>query len=186
MKVGVLGGSFNPVHYGHLEICEKALKYFDEVWLMPCYNHQFDKDNISFDDRYRMIELILKDFNKRIKVSDFEKRKNKESATIDTMRKLKKEYPNYNFYWIIGSDILDEIHNWKDYKDLKKEVNFLVFEREEYEPRDLPKNFELKKEDISFKISSSGVRKKIREGKELDKYMPKEVADYIEDNKLYI
>lgn len=186
MKVGVLGGSFNPVHYGHLYIAQKVLPYVDEVWLMPCYHHPFGKENISFHHRYNMIKLALEELgNKRIKVSDFEKRKNKNSATIDTIKELEKTYHGCKFYWIIGSDVVSELKKWKNYRELMKKAKFLIVKRIGYEPEFIPKNSVYLKE-VKTSISSSEIRDRIRRGESVDGFLPDKVISYIEKNNLYL
>jgi len=191
MKIGIFGGSFNPVHYGHLEISKKALKYVDEVWIMPCYNHPFEKNNISFHHRYKMIEIALKELgNEKIKVSDFEYKKNKKSETINTLKKLGNEYPDYNFVWILGSDVLSEIKKWKNYRELIKKTRFLIIERPEFSLKNNSKSIpsglkSIGNIRISRTISSTLIRTKIKKGEDVKNLLPVGVADYIKKNELY-
>lgn len=187
MDIGVLGGSFNPIHYGHLEIAERSSKEVDELWVMPCYSHQFNKKNAPFEDRYKMIELAIEEVkNKKIKVSDFEKRKNKKSTTIDTIKKIRQEYPKKEFYWVIGSDLLSELENWKNYEELIKKAKFLIVKRYGYEIDSLPPNSDYIKDfEAKTKVSSTEIRKKIRENESLKGFLPNKVIGYIKERGLY-
>lgn len=100
-----MGFSANPPHFGHLEMARLVLnkKLADEIWLIPCFRHPFDKDLASAEHRWRMTKL-LEDKNKKAK--DIEIKQIKKNYTITTATKLKRKYPNYEFFWIIGSDIV--------------------------------------------------------------------------------
>jgi nicotinate-nucleotide adenylyltransferase len=185
LNIGILGGSFNPIHNGHLEIARYALekKVLDEVWFMPCKVHPLSKTVISENYRAEMIKLAIADI-KGARFSDFELKKSKTSYTFETMRELKSLYP-YNFYWIIGSDLLSQMNRWHGYKELQNEVDFLVFHREGY---DL-KNPGLKIKSLYTTIpdvSSTQIRNLIKEGKSLDSLVPKAVEEYIISQGLYL
>ena len=187
MKIGLFGGSFNPVHYGHLEISKKALKYVDEVWIMPCCNHPFRKNNISFHHRYKMIEIALKELgNEKIKVSDFEYKKNKKSETINTLKKLANEYPDYDFIWILGSDVLSEIKKWKNYDELMRKAVFLIVERPGFDMKNIPSNLKyIGNMNIKTAISSTKIREKIKNSENVNNLLPNGVINYIKKNELY-
>src|SRR5579862_1050382 len=120
MKIGILGGSFDPPHFGHLLIAQQVIEQagLDQVWLIPVFNtaaqHKiFQKKLSSSENRFFMSKLLE---NKKIKASDFEINKNKKSLTIETLKKLTKEYPEHTFYWILGSDRLPTFHLWDDWQ----------------------------------------------------------------------
>src|SRR3989344_8244194 len=107
MKIAVLGGSFNPPHYGHLMVASEVLKRgFDEVWLMPCFKHAEEKPEIPAKHRLAMTRIAVKTLqNKRIKASGLEIRfLKKTNYTADTVKLLKKRFPNDEFAWVFGSE----------------------------------------------------------------------------------
>src|SRR3989338_4780717 len=108
MKIAVLGGSFNPPHYGHLMVASEVLKRgFDEVWLMPCFKHAEEKPEIPAKHRLAMARIAVKTLkNKRIKASGLEIRfLRKKNYTADTAWFLKKRFPRHEFSWIFGAEL---------------------------------------------------------------------------------
>ena len=103
MKIGVLGGSFNPPHIGHLLLSVYALtiKDLDRVFVVPCFRHPFGKDLIDFKHRLKMCGLAFGDFKRHIKVSDIEKKLGDISRTLYTLKALKKKHKNHQFTYSI-------------------------------------------------------------------------------------
>lgn len=132
-KIGLLGGSFNPAHDGHLEISLAALDYLglDEVWwLVSPGNPLKDKSDMApYGERFSSAENIVND--KRIKVSDIEN-KLATKYTIDTLIKLKEKNPNHHFIWLMGADNLVQFNQWKDWQKIAKTVPFAIFNRPSY------------------------------------------------------
>jgi len=132
--IGVLGGSFNPAHIGHLEISLYAKKRMnlDKVfWLVSPQNPLKDnKDMMKFEDRLDLAKWIVKENQKtsEIIVSDIEKQIDT-IYTIDTIEKMKSLFPNTKFVWLMGSDNLYEIHKWKDWERLFRSVPIAVLKR---------------------------------------------------------
>ncbi len=132
LKVGLLGGSFNPPHVGHLHISELALKYIDldyVVWLISPHN-PLKKRNVyqPFDIRVKQCALLVEN-NEKIIISDYE-RKICNNYTVKTLISLKKEFPNWNFTWIMGADNLLSLHMWHEWHKLNLYANIAVFDRE--------------------------------------------------------
>lgn len=186
MKVGLFGGSFNPIHNEHIRIVKYTLekKLVDEVWMLPCRIHAFGKNLASEKDRMSMINLALKDIS-NAKICDIELKSEKISYTADTIRQLKKDY-THQFYFMIGYDILKDIHKWYKHRQLFNEVEFIAFKRNNYEFQKIP---EMKipyliewKEKV---VSSSLVREKVRKNEHLRNLVPEAVEKYILENKLY-
>ncbi|MCL2474327.1 MAG: nicotinate (nicotinamide) nucleotide adenylyltransferase [Alphaproteobacteria bacterium] len=132
--IGVLGGSFNPVHMGHLEISLYAKKIMglDRVfWLVSPHNPLKDmKDMMNFDDRLELARRLVEENqkNSEIFVSDIEKQINT-VYTIDTIEKMKWLFPDTKFVWLMGADNLMQIHKWKDWERLFHLVPMAVFKR---------------------------------------------------------
>jgi len=139
-KVLLFGGSFDPIHNGHLEIAKNAIKYthYDEVWFLVAALNPFKDKSTSFEHRVKMIELMIKPF-KKLKVCTIENKMPKPSYSIDTVKKLMKIYPKVEFGFLIGSDQIPKLNEWKDFDRLNQLVAFSVYQREGYqEPHKYP------------------------------------------------
>ncbi|OGQ04026.1 MAG: nicotinate (nicotinamide) nucleotide adenylyltransferase [Deltaproteobacteria bacterium RIFCSPLOWO2_01_44_7] len=172
-KIGILGGSFNPPHLGHVGICRYVLeqKKVDEVWVIPCFEHPFDKPLVSFDHRFKMCELTFKEFDDKAVVKDVEKQLGGKSFTLRTVQFLKKENPKLEFFLILGEDAAKEAKTWHQYDKLKKAVSWLIIPRGPESP--VPD------------VSATDIRKILQEGKNVGKYLPQLVYQYIVQNRLY-
>lgn len=125
MRIGVLGGSFNPPHEGHVYVSEVAMKRLrlDVVWWLVTPQNPFKKniDTLPFGERLELCQNITQD--SRIIVSDIENRC-KLYRTIDTARFLKKHYPHTDFVWLTGMDLVAEIPKWRNWTKLLDEIAF--------------------------------------------------------------
>ncbi|MDP1695885.1 MAG: nicotinate (nicotinamide) nucleotide adenylyltransferase [archaeon] len=185
MKIGLFGGSFNPVHNVHIFIAKSLIdkKLVDEVWFVPCKEHSFEKSLESFSHRANMINFAL-DGLKNLKICEVEKSAKGKSYTIDTLRKLRAIY-NHEFFIVVGADILGEINRWYCFDDLKREAKFIVFKRAGYQINNPGIN--MKEIDVrELNISSSMIRKLVAERISIKEFVPAGVEDYIHKNKLFI
>ena len=184
-KIGCLGFSANPPHLGHSEVARLFLrkKLVDEIWLIPCFAHPFNKELASVEHRWRMAKLLE---GKRIKVSDIEIARGGKSYTIDTVRELYVKYQDCEFSWIIGSDIVKtkSCKKWKDWGKLRELIDFLVIVRPGYEIKKLPTGF-IFAGRATKNISSTEIREKVRCGLPIDGLAPPAVKEYIEKHNLY-
>jgi nicotinate-nucleotide adenylyltransferase len=133
LKVACLGGSFNPIHNGHLALAKYLLheKGFDEVWLILAKQAPLkDITSVSFEDRLAMIALASESVN-HLKVCTIEKDMPSPSYTIDTVVKLQKEY-THTFSWVIGADQAKQFHQWKEADKLASLIPFYVINREDF------------------------------------------------------
>ena len=185
-KVALFGGSFNPIHNQHIKMIKKLSKskLIDEIWIIPCKKHAFNKDFALAKHRIKMINLAMKNLT-NVKICRVELNCRGTTYTIKTIGTLKSKY-SHRFFWIVGSDILYEIHKWKNYKELFKEIEFIVFKRAGY-PIKKVKNMRIFKVRVykANNISSTEVRKRAREGESLKNLVPYSVSKYIKQNKLY-
>lgn len=208
MKIGILGGSFNPVHLGHIRVAKDvmtALK-LDEVWFMCASFPPHKKDVPPYFHRYNMLKLALKNAPFFFP-SDLEIRK-KFIFTVDTLSYLNTIYgTQYSFYFLMGFDAFLEINTWKDWKKLFSLANFVIFNRQSSQENLknlLKKYFSLdvkysaaingylyKNRAIyqlkvkSLNISGSEIREMVKKGIDIYPLVTKEVSDYIEANNLY-
>jgi nicotinate-nucleotide adenylyltransferase len=200
-KIGVLGGAFNPPHFGHLKIAKFAQKKLklDKLIFIPAGIPPLKKSNLApAKDRLKMTSFLIEG-NKNFEVSDYEIKKKKKSYTIETISYLKRKFKNCQIFWIIGEDSLREIieEKWKGKLKVLDLANFVVFTRPNHKFRlkKLLKKFEKNKEIVLKKvilikkripISATKIREKIKKGENVEKFLPKKVLDYIKEKKLYV
>ena len=196
-KYGIFGGSFNPIHYGHLMICEyiKEEMGLDKVIFIPTGNPPHKDLGVSAEDRYEMVRLAISP-NPDFEISDIETTRVKLSYTVDTIRELKEIYKEEKLYFLIGLDSLFQLKTWKKIDDLSQEIEFVVALRPGYIDKEeiyneidfLRENFGTKINLIKtplYEISSTDLRDRIHEGKSLRYLIPKKVLDYIEESGFY-
>lgn len=196
-KYGIFGGSFNPIHYGHLMICEyiKEEMGLDKVIFIPTGNPPHKDLGVSAEDRYEMVRLAISP-NPDFEISDIETTRVNLSYTVDTIRELKKIYKEEKLYFLIGLDSLFQLKTWKKIGDLSQEIEFVVALRPGYIDKEeingeidfLRENFGTRINLIKtplYEISSTDLRDRIHEGKSLRYLIPKKVLDYIEESGFY-
>ena len=185
MKIGLLGGSFNPIHNGHLILAEKALHDLDldEIWFLPVGNHPLKKSNdlLDFDQRVELLELSLAE-NKKLKVSTRDRDQGDFNYTDKLMKNLYKEFPQDSFVFITGMDIIREIHRWHNYQWLMENVEFVVFTRPGIDSdRDRFERFS-NFEYIDMKpipISSTDIRNRISRGENIEGLVPDRILEKV-------
>lgn len=132
MKIGILGGTFNPIHFGHLHIAEEVLDCcgLDQIWFMPTCQppHKKLAAEVSFDHRLEMVELALAG-DPRFVACDLEGRRGGTSYSVETLEQLRREYPEDQFYFIMGLDSFAEIGSWKEYLRLFELAHLVVTAR---------------------------------------------------------
>lgn len=186
-QVGILGGNFNPVHLMHLIIADQVgqLLGLDEVRLMPEYlpPHVDAKKTIAPDHRLAMLELAVAD-NPRLKVEDIEIKRQGVSYTIETMKLLKEQNPDVDFYFIIGGDMVAYLPKWRQIDELIDLVQFVGVKRPNYS-QETP--YPIIWVDIpQMDLSSSEIRKKIAQGCSVRYFLPDPVLNYILEKGLYL
>ena len=136
MKIGIYGGSFNPIHFGHTGLAQWVIENtdLDEVWLMISPNNPLKDASVLADEQVRLQEAKeairrLGEEGKRILVSDFEFSLPRPNYTANTLRELKKQYPQHEFTLIIGEDNLEIFSKWKEYIYLLENFKILVYPR---------------------------------------------------------
>lgn len=188
MRIGLLGGTFNPIHNGHLNLAEEAKRTLklDKIIFIPAYipPHKGADNLIDAEVRFRMIELAIGgrgDFE----ILRYEIDKRQICYTIDTVEYLKDSYPeDTEIFFLIGADSLGELDTWKDIEELSKLCRFVVCDRPGFSK--ILKYPWLERIDITpIDVSSSQIRRRIREGRDITGLLPKAVEDYIRRNSLY-
>jgi len=189
IKIGLFGGSFDPIHHGHLIVAEWLLNELElnSVYFVPVYKHAFSKKSeiTPAQQRLEMVKLAVQDFE-NFEVSDFEISKKGISYTIDTVRFFKKKFPNARLFFFIGGDNLAEFHLWKDYQLLVELTTFVVYDRPGGQiPDHLPKEKFLFVKAPIIEISSTIIRQRCKAGKTVKSLIPLPVWQYIQQNHLY-
>ncbi len=193
MKIGILGGSFNPPHIGHMRIAKRAISQFslDKLLVIPCKTpvHKAVNDFASADDRLYMCKKTF-DFSSA-EILDIEIKSERESYTLYTLEELKRIYPNAELFFIIGCDMLFYFRKWYKYQELFELATFIVFARENDSDSAILEEiesltaqggkFQYIKSDETV-ISSSDIRENIKENRD---FLTEEVFSYIEENGLY-
>ncbi len=174
-KVGIFGGSFNPVHTGHIalanSLCEKA--GLDEVWLMVSPQNPFKKDAVDLlDDRLRL-EMVRKalEGEPRLKVSDYEFRLPKPSYTWHTLQALTDDYPDTTFTLLIGGDNWAVFDKWYRHDDILARYPIVVYPRRGSDVGEVPEGVTVVDTPL-LDISSTEIRRRIREGKSIEGMVP--------------
>ncbi len=190
MKIGLFFGSFNPIHSGHLIIANYLVEEsdLDELWLVISPHNPF-KERSSLADDYVRYEMVLRSVedHPKLKACNVEFDLPKPSYTIDTLTYLREEHPDNVFVLIMGGDNLGSLNKWKNYELILKNFSIYVYKRPDYELGDLAKNPNVKifEEAPLIEISSTFIRKLIKEGKSIRYWVTEETREIIESTGLY-
>lgn len=191
MKIGFLGGSFDPVHFGHLIAAQDVLEEFhlDRLLLVPAAQAPLKPNDIqsTAEDRLSMLRSAI-EWDHRLEISDYELLKGGISYTIDSVRHFRAQFPRDELFWIIGGDQLPLLHRWKEIGELAKLIEFIFLERPRHPTRpheEIP-GLRLRRCDGHLiEISSSELRQRVQQGRSLHYFCPQKVIAYIEGKKLY-
>lgn len=198
MDIGILGGSFDPIHNGHLHMARCARQAFalDQVWLMPA-GHSPNKEEASMaaaEHRFRMCEIAAK-ASDWLRASRFEIDAMERNYTYRTLERLKASYPRTHFFFLMGGDSLDYFDKWMHPEIIASLCTILVIPRNQFDaPLLTEKIGQMQKQfccDIrivsceKYPVSSTQIREKLYAGKPDEKDFPPGVLDYIQKNHLY-
>lgn len=185
-KVGILGGTFNPPHMGHLIIANEVLHALnlDEVRLMPNASppHKKKDERVTEADRLKMVKLAVKDVPK-LNVETIELERGGTSYTLDTMELLQEREPKTTFFFIIGGDQVEYLPNWYRIEELVKKIQLVGVPR----PNTMFKTAYpiIKLEIPQIDLSSSVIRSRFADGKTTQFLVPEAVRDFIQKEKFY-
>ncbi|MBN1613441.1 MAG: nicotinate-nucleotide adenylyltransferase [Deltaproteobacteria bacterium] len=213
MKWGLFGGTFDPIHIGHLRCAEEILEIFDlnRVFFMPASRppHKLDAEITRFSHREQMIKLAIEN-NPAFSFSDVEDQREGKSYSVETVEYILQKYmKNLDLFFILGQDAFHAIRTWKDWEKLLLLCNFVVMTRPGYENRGLatlltpefaaqfnydeqekgfrgPTGYVIYFREVTFlDISSSNIRQRVRDAKSINYLVPDVVKHYIAKNELY-
>ena len=197
-RIGIMGGTFNPIHVGHLLLAEWAINEvsLDEVWLIPNGKSYLKEEQeiASAEDRLRMTELAVKR-NRYFKCLDLEVKRDGYTYSYETMEELTRAYPGNEFYFILGADCLFTLETWKYPERLLRCCKLVAAVRNDASLEEMEeKKVELEQRFggeilllpfIRMSLSSTEIRKRIRQGKSIRYMVPDSVLTYIEGKRLY-
>ncbi len=197
-RIGIMGGTFDPLHYGHLVAAEMARHEFalEKVIFIPTGNppHKVGRRVTSPGDRYEMVKRAVQD-NSFFEVSDLEIQRKGYSYTVDTLKELHELYPQHELYFITGADAFREIFTWREVQSVLSLSHFIGASRPGFDPHEFLE--ELKRDYPEFlpnmhlfdvpalAISSTDIRSRVKEGKPIRYLLPESVRLYIEKTGLY-
>jgi nicotinate-nucleotide adenylyltransferase len=198
-NIAILGGTFNPVHNGHIFMAKKVLDaypFLDALYLMP-NNLTAYKDNsciVSNEDRLNMLRLAC-DKDERLLISTLDMNRGGITYTIDTLNDIKNINPDINIFFVIGADSLCSLKKWRLYREILKLCTLIVLERngKDHDLRKIRKNIMDENQGTDIRIldcgeypaSSSEIRKKIQNNEYEGLQLPDNVLEYILERKLY-
>ncbi|GGH68350.1 putative nicotinate-nucleotide adenylyltransferase [Compostibacillus humi] len=184
-KIGILGGTFDPPHIGHLIIAEEvriALK-LEEIWFIPTYTPPHKEEaKTTARDRVQMTEIAIS-ANPHFRLQTVEVERSGKSYTIDTIKQFRNEFPDVDFYFIIGADMVEYLPHWHRIEELVQLVKFVGVKRSGYELKTTYPFIEV--EIPAIDISSSLLRERLRNGIESRYLIPDSVYAYIREKGLY-
>lgn len=198
-KIGVMGGTFNPIHMGHLTLAQRAMEDagLDEIWLIPagCPYLKQGTEVLSGEERFKMTELAILG-NNRMKCLDIEIKRSGYTYSYETLEQLREMYPEDAFYFIFGADCLFTIEKWKYPERIFAACTVLVAVRNgasvtemEQKIAELTEKYHAQIQLLPFlnlEISSTELRERIRQGKSVRYLVPDNVIAYIDEMKFYI
>jgi nicotinate-nucleotide adenylyltransferase len=191
MKIGVFGGTFDPVHLAHLVVaeCARDAAGLDKVIFLPAPRppHKNTNDLTGYHHRVEMVRRAI-DGRPEFVVSDIENRLDGPSYTTRTLEILHDEYPGSNWFLIMGADSLRDLHTWRDPERLCTQARFIVFPRSEVDTASVHPSFLMNTEFLNvpyLDIAATDLRERVRTGRTLRYLVPDAVIDYIERNGLY-
>ena len=195
-RIGIMGGTFNPIHNGHITVAQAAMKQFnlEKILFVTGGNppHKKDIDILPAFARHKMVCLAIED-KENFVPCDYEVNKKTYSYSAETMKYLKKQYKDNDLFFIIGADSFHDLPTWHRPRALLELCSLLVFARKGY---DMKQDYEILKKEYychvdfieseEINISSSHIRTEIVNEKDVSEYIPQTVYDYIKRNNLYI
>lgn len=188
MHIGLYFGSFNPIHTGHLIVANHVLEYteVDKVWFVVSpHNPLKDSHSLLNEyDRLHLVKLAIED-NLKFRASNVEFQLPKPSFTIHTLTYLSEKFPLERFSLILGADSFQNIHRWKNYEQLVENYDFIIYNRSGFEIKDTH-NARLTVLDAPhLDISSTYIRRQIKDKKSIKYIVPANVEEYIIANRYY-
>ena len=180
MRIAVYGGSFNPPHIAHAMVISWLVwsGAVDEVWLVPVYEHAFEKIHnkrlLKFSTRVQMCKLMADQIGAGVKVSTIESELNTPSYTIDTLEALQEIFPDYSFQIVVGADVVSQVHKWKEWEKIEALFSPIIVGRVGYDGH---------RESMVFpNVSSTDIREQLTKGNVPASLLVSSVATFLLNN----
>lgn len=190
-RVGLFGGTFDPVHNGHISIAQAFLQsgLIDEIWVLltPYPPHKSGADHTSYELRLKMLEAAFRNVE-HVSINTIERKLPKPSYSIQTIQHLKEQFLENDYYFCMGEDSLSQFHTWKNYHQIIEECELLVAQRPGETHKNVVKEILQHTHFVNHEpldISSSDIRDKVKAGKPVSDEVPKSVLKIIEKERLY-
>ena len=189
MRIGIYGGSFNPIHKAHVQLGRTLLReeYLDEVWFMVSPQNPLKQHSELLDDEKRLLLVKLAlEKEPHLKACDYEFHLPRPSYTFDTLQALQRDWPDCSFTLFIGGDNWTGFHRWYRYEELLKKYPIVVYPRKDspIDEQQLPPSVHVLHTPL-LDISSTDVRQRIRDGRPFRSLVPPAVADVIDKEGWY-
>jgi len=189
MKIALFFGSFNPIHNGHLAIALflKQKQLFGQIWIVVSPNNPLKEKNelVHENHRLNMVKLAIQEFP-FLQVCDDEFSLPTPSYTINTLHFLEKQYPDDEFSLILGADNMDHFHLWKNYEDILKRYKIYVYPRSnDNNVNNIEHPHIIYVDAPLLPVSATEIRSLLQQKKQVLKYLPLAVIQYIEENQIY-
>lgn len=191
MKIGLYFGTFNPIHVGHLTIANHMAEYsdLDQVWFVVTPHSPFKKKSSLLDNnhRFQMVDRAVEDYPK-LRASDIEFQLPQPNYTINTLTYLEEKYPDFEFALIMGEDNLKSFHKWKNYELILERHHIYVYPRISEGKTDMRFDKHPKIHYLNtpiMELSSTFIRKAIKEGKNIRPMLPEHVWTYLDEMNFY-
>lgn len=180
MQIAVYGGSFNPPHIAHAMVINwlKLTGIVDEVWLVPVFEHAFEKIHekrlFSYSERMHWCQLMAQDIGDGVRVSTIESELPTPSYSIDTLLALQEKHPEHQFRLVVGADVVEHLPKWKLWHRIDSEFNPIIVGRVGYEGH---------RESVQFpNISSTEIRQNLQNGHVQTSWLTKSVSNYFREH----
>jgi nicotinate-nucleotide adenylyltransferase len=188
MKIGLFFGSFNPIHHGHLMVASYIANHTEvqQVWLVvsPQNPHKTQASLLNEYDRLHLAQLAIED-DVQIKVSDIEFKLPKPSYTIDTLTYVQEQFPQHEFFVIMGGDSFQNLPKWKNFESLIKNYKFIVYRRPGFDINNTHGAIVQYLEAPMLELSATLIRNNCKEGNTIRYLVPEKVREEIERNNYF-
>ena len=192
MRIGIYGGSFNPIHKGHTQLAAfiVAQGLVDELWLLVSPLNPLKSGEVSniaeYEHRLKMAELATEGIE-GVNVSDFERHLPLPSYTINTLGELQKAYPEHEFVLVIGADNWEQFPRWYHADEIMEKYRILIYRRPgcEIDETALPASVQVVDTPL-YDVSSTQIRESVKKGRMMRRWLDEKVARYIKRHQLYL
>lgn len=195
MRIGIYGGSFNPIHIGHTSLAQSLVKQkiVDEVWLLVSplnpLKQSANPDILEYDERLHIARIATEEMD-GIHVSDFETQLPIPSYTVNTLAEITKAYPQHTFSLIIGADNWQDFHRWHKWEEILSTYPIVIYRRPGYDisisdnMQSIAKGITIADTPL-YPISSTEIRNAFRKGETPHQWLSASVVQYIKNNNLF-